>query len=634
MRLLVTIFLNFALSHTYTHASKQTKEWVLELYNLKEKYITSDISTNQYMVTVDSIARLISVSNAKLDNEEFVRLLSLYRDAAWRKKRYYKYRPAYYIILANNAMLNNNLGEALFYAKQNEIENELLGNKEFAAQYLQLRLLRRTHDYDGVKNLFNKEIDHIRSFIDEEVDDKTILRNIQAIQFIQMAIRPLVINGHSELAQEGIAIAKDILDKAYENQHKLSSDILLNRTKSIIYYADLDFYIESKDTIHESRTIQEFENFMLSEDLNVGVYEKPFWKNYHLYLIEYHIKNKNIEKAQEHLHLLEKEEHAVSPARLANYNSQISAISGDQQQSYSYIESAIELKNKEYQSTYSEITDLLYSYIEEEYDQMMLEYSQTKGEKQKALIYTAGLLAFLAVTIFITLLIKDKKKSKKKIQELNEFAQFAIEETRSHTILEEQKKLGQELHDDFSGSLASVLHLVDSLSNKTESSPTKEKLLDLRGNINDIYIAIKNKTHEIYHSTSANNTTQFKENITQFIQTAFNKKDYDLSIDIEDQAVNQLKLGHRVELLRILQGSISNIIRHSKATEVSLLLYKGADQVIFQISDNGIGINNSMGFGLKSIQQRAQDLGGQLEIIADEGTTLIVNIPCQMDVAV
>jgi len=89
-----------------------------------------------------------------------------------------------------------------------------------------------------------------------------------------------------------------------------------------------------------------------------------------------------------------------------------------------------------------------------------------------------------------------------------------------------------------------------------------------------------------------------------------------------------------IALFRIYQETLTNVARHSQATNVSVSLYNKDDDVILQIIDNGIGIeehhiSNPRSFGLMGIHERALALGGDVKIIGRQktGTTLTVSIP-------
>jgi signal transduction histidine kinase len=88
-------------------------------------------------------------------------------------------------------------------------------------------------------------------------------------------------------------------------------------------------------------------------------------------------------------------------------------------------------------------------------------------------------------------------------------------------------------------------------------------------------------------------------------------------------------------LFRIVQESLTNIVRHAHASQVDVKL--GADEsvLVLTVHDNGTGFVESNGkgggIGLVSMRERADALGGQLEIrsSADAGTIVEVKIPLQ-----
>ncbi|AET69487.1 ammonium transporter [Desulfosporosinus orientis DSM 765] len=88
-----------------------------------------------------------------------------------------------------------------------------------------------------------------------------------------------------------------------------------------------------------------------------------------------------------------------------------------------------------------------------------------------------------------------------------------------------------------------------------------------------------------------------------------------------------------LNLYRIIQECLTNILKHAEATEVMINFSKLTSSLyLFQISDNGQGFNKHevhAGIGLNSIQERLRMLGGKLEIITEEGkgTTLMMEVP-------
>ncbi|MEG1052001.1 MAG: PAS domain S-box protein [Janthinobacterium sp.] len=108
---------------------------------------------------------------------------------------------------------------------------------------------------------------------------------------------------------------------------------------------------------------------------------------------------------------------------------------------------------------------------------------------------------------------------------------------------------------------------------------------------------------------------------------------YRLSLD---SAAPDLGLDQRQTsaIFRVLQESLSNIVRHAQASEVEVALAQDTDAIVLRISDNGIGMQpgdhgKKAAFGLKSIRERVHALGGELRIDsqAGRGTELAIRLP-------
>src|SRR6266705_3383465 len=87
-------------------------------------------------------------------------------------------------------------------------------------------------------------------------------------------------------------------------------------------------------------------------------------------------------------------------------------------------------------------------------------------------------------------------------------------------------------------------------------------------------------------------------------------------------------------IFRIFQESLTNVARHAHATRVEARLERKADQLIFQVRDNGRGFDPAeakarKSLGLVGMQERALILNGELKIagVPGAGTTMTLTIP-------
>jgi signal transduction histidine kinase len=91
-------------------------------------------------------------------------------------------------------------------------------------------------------------------------------------------------------------------------------------------------------------------------------------------------------------------------------------------------------------------------------------------------------------------------------------------------------------------------------------------------------------------------------------------------------------------LFRILQESLTNVIRHAQATKVQVDLNRDSSSLYMKIADDGVGMQHgnrrkqTNAFGIAGIMERIGMLGGELKIDSAEGngTTLAISIPLNL----
>jgi ligand-binding sensor domain-containing protein/signal transduction histidine kinase len=101
-------------------------------------------------------------------------------------------------------------------------------------------------------------------------------------------------------------------------------------------------------------------------------------------------------------------------------------------------------------------------------------------------------------------------------------------------------------------------------------------------------------------------------------------------LDDLDDVNNLFPKKEEINVFRIIQESVNNIIKHSRATNATITVKRNKDHVTLIVSDNGIGFDHHQhGFGLTGIAERTRILGGSLEVksLLGTGTTISVMIP-------
>ncbi len=85
-----------------------------------------------------------------------------------------------------------------------------------------------------------------------------------------------------------------------------------------------------------------------------------------------------------------------------------------------------------------------------------------------------------------------------------------------------------------------------------------------------------------------------------------------------------------VAAFRIVQEAVMNVVKHAQATTCQIRIAV-RDSLTITITDNGIGVpdNPRLGIGLRSMQERAMELGGTCTIArtVEQGTRVHVCLP-------
>ncbi len=90
-------------------------------------------------------------------------------------------------------------------------------------------------------------------------------------------------------------------------------------------------------------------------------------------------------------------------------------------------------------------------------------------------------------------------------------------------------------------------------------------------------------------------------------------------------------------IYRVVQESLTNCARHSKASKVRVSVHRAADGVSLTVQDDGLGFDpvngSSRGLGLIGMQERVKQLGGTMRISSEvrKGTRLEVRLPLYPD---
>lgn len=217
------------------------------------------------------------------------------------------------------------------------------------------------------------------------------------------------------------------------------------------------------------------------------------------------------------------------------------------------------------------------------------------------------------------------RKSREELRELARHLQNVREAERAEIAREIHDQLGQEL-------TALKLRLsVFSSSTQTLPDDAQESLALMSGMVDNIVDSVRRIAREL--------RPHLLEDLGLPAAIRWQAEQISRRYDIRTTVhaafePTDLPLNHATHLYRILQESLTNVVRHAEASQVEIELVEQDANLVLRVADDGRGITDeqiysSRSIGLTGMRERALLCGGTvaIESAAAGGTTIIAHIP-------
>ena len=215
-------------------------------------------------------------------------------------------------------------------------------------------------------------------------------------------------------------------------------------------------------------------------------------------------------------------------------------------------------------------------------------------------------------------LLRENKQQYQLIQEQNRMLVAHANQIEQLTQLEERNRMARELHDTVGHTFTSVIMGMDAVSYLIDPAPDKAKTkLDvLREVARNGLAEVRQSIHQIAPSDGELPLSQQIARITKEFSLHTGTS---VSINSEGKAY-EATLPVKLTLLRCIQESLTNALRHGQAKNISINLCFNPAEIVLIIEDDGLGSDElKPGFGLTSMRQRLAALHGSLECRSEKG---------------
>lgn len=240
-------------------------------------------------------------------------------------------------------------------------------------------------------------------------------------------------------------------------------------------------------------------------------------------------------------------------------------------------------------------------------------------------IYYEGQEAILVLANDITDKLKAEENLKKSHEELRQLA-IHLENIRE----EERTHMAREIHDELGQQLTGLKMDISWISKKifTEDNDVIEKIQDTIRLIDGTIITVRRIATQLRPS--------ILDDLGLVAAMEWQSEEFEKRAEIKTHftsaAISQQVDAHiATAVFRIFQESLTNVLRHSGATEVKAFLEINQAYLQLKIQDNGMGfllneIENKKTLGLLGMKERVTLLGGTYEITSEPGQGTLVRI--------
>lgn len=185
--------------------------------------------------------------------------------------------------------------------------------------------------------------------------------------------------------------------------------------------------------------------------------------------------------------------------------------------------------------------------------------------------------------------------------------------------LSERNRIAREIHDNVGHMLSRSILQLGALLATNRDAPNEKGLLALKDTLNQAMTSIRQSVHDLHDES-----IDLEHNIRTSIACLDTRKltfDYDVS----EQIPKEIKYC----FIAIIKEASHNIVKHSNATAVTIILREHPVFYQLLIEDNGTAISTSLGngIGLENMEERVSSLNGTFRLNTTNGFRIFIMIP-------
>ena len=194
--------------------------------------------------------------------------------------------------------------------------------------------------------------------------------------------------------------------------------------------------------------------------------------------------------------------------------------------------------------------------------------------------------------------------------------------------LKERNRIAREIHDNVGHMLSRSILMVGALKAVNQNEQLELPLEQLDQTLNEAMTNVRESVHDL-HDESVN-LKEVLESLTEEFTFCPVQLEYDMGYDLPKEI--------KYSFIAIVKEALNNVMRHSNATNVHVLVREHPWLYQLIIEDNGSvgtagsGMRNmkeaeSGGIGIQNMQERVRMLGGTMQVKQKDGFRIFITVP-------
>ena len=212
-------------------------------------------------------------------------------------------------------------------------------------------------------------------------------------------------------------------------------------------------------------------------------------------------------------------------------------------------------------------------------------------------------------------------------------------QVRGFAVEEERGRIARDMHDGLAQSV-SLLHLKARQAQVLLTAGKSSQAADTLGELADISASAYDEVRQSIFGlrTMVSGGLGIIPALTELLHEFSERNDLPVTLEADGAEPVRLSPASEFQLIRIVQEALTNIRKHAHAQNARVCVERQDSSVRITIEDNGSGFDpakvtspNGLHFGLQGMRERAERLGGTLEIVTvpDRGTRVTASLPLE-----